>query len=130
MGTTAEIAENKNKIVLEYQNCPIRNVLDRFGDKWSILVLLLLGSNGTMRFTEISKSIKDVSQKMLTTTLRTLESDGLVARKIYAVVPPRVEYKLTPMGKSLIPLINNLVKWGAKNMKTILASRNNIKSNA
>lgn len=82
-------------------NCPVRDVLSRLGDKWSMLVLITLNANGVMRFSDIHKTIEDVSQRMLTVTLRTLEADGLVARKIYAEVPPRVEYCLTKTGHSL-----------------------------
>ena len=81
-------------------NCPIRDVLSRLGDKWSMLVLITLNANGTMRFSDIHKTIEDVSQRMLTVTLRTLESDGLVERKVYAEVPPRVEYCLTEIGRA------------------------------
>ena len=84
-------------------NCPVRDVLSRLGDKWSMLVLITLSANGTMRFSDIHKTIADVSQRMLTVTLRTLESDGLIERKVYAEVPPRVEYCLTERGLSLIP---------------------------
>ena len=73
-------------------NCPVRDVLSRLGDKWSMLVLITLSANGTMRFSDIHKTIADVSQRMLTVTLRTLESDGLIERKVYAEGPPRVEY--------------------------------------
>ncbi len=69
-------------------NCPVRNVLCRLGDKWSMLVLITLNANGTMRFCDIHKTIADISQRMLTVTLRTLETDGLVSRKVYAEVPP------------------------------------------
>ena len=88
-------------------NCPIRDVLSRLGDKWSMLVLITLHTNGTMRFSDIHKTIADVSQRMLTVTLRTLESDGLVKRKVYAEVPPRVEYCLTERGLSLIPTLKD-----------------------
>ncbi|WP_455593341.1 winged helix-turn-helix transcriptional regulator [Bacteroides sp.] len=104
-------------------NCPIRDVLSRLGDKWSMLVLITLNANGTMRFSDIHKSIEDVSQRMLTVTLRTLEADGLVERKIYAEVPPRVEYHLTEVGRSLIPHIEALVGWALDNMTVILENR-------
>ncbi|WP_227009077.1 winged helix-turn-helix transcriptional regulator [Christiangramia fulva] len=82
-------------------------MLDRFGDKWSLLVLLILGKNETLRFNELNKAIgSDISQKMLTVTLRTLEADGFLKRTIYAEVPPRVEYTITDLGKSLFPLID------------------------
>lgn len=103
--------------------CPIRNVLDRFGDKWSILILLILGEEEKLRFNELSKAIPDVSQKMLTVTLRTLESDGLVKRTIFPEVPPRVEYEITAIGKSLLPHIQNLSKWAFENMPLILSRR-------
>jgi len=106
-------------------NCPVRNVLDRFGDKWSILVITILGSKGTLRFNELNHEIEDISQKMLTVTLRTLEADGLVARKIYPEIPPRVEYSLTKMGLSLLPHIESLINWAKVNMPVIIKARNN-----
>ena len=104
-------------------NCPIRDVLSRLGDKWSMLVLITLNANGTMRFSDIHKTIEDVSQRMLTVTLRTLESDGLVERKVYAEEPPRVEYCLTDTGGTLIPHIEGLVGWAWENMNIILDHR-------
>lgn len=106
-----------------YPNCPIRNVLSRIGDKWSLLVLFTLEWNGNQRFKELQRNIPDISQKMLTTTLKTLEADGLVHREAFAEVPPRVEYSLTDKGKSLLPLIDNLLKWAATNMDDIMESR-------
>lgn len=103
--------------------CPIRDVLNRLGDKWSMLVLITIHANGTMRFNEVHKSIKDISQRMLTVTLRTLEEDGLISRKVYAEVPPKTEYNLTRMGKSLIPHIEDLVNWASLNMDHIIKSR-------
>lgn len=104
-------------------NCPIRDVLSRLGDKWSMLVLVTLDANGTMRFNEIHKTIDDISQRMLTVTLRTLETDGLVERKIYAEVPPRVEYCLTDTGGSLISHIEGLVGWALEHRTEILERR-------
>lgn len=104
-------------------NCPVRNVLSRLGDKWSMLVLITLNANGIMRFSDIHKTIADVSQRMLTVTLRTLESDGLIERKVYAEVPPRVEYGLTERGLSLIPHIQGLVDWAMQQMSDIMESR-------
>jgi DNA-binding HxlR family transcriptional regulator len=111
---------NKNE---NYEKCPIRNILDRFGDKWSILVILLLSKEGTLRFNQINNKIGDISQKMLTVTLRTLEADGLLTRKIYPEIPPRVEYSLTPIGRELIPHIENLTQWAIKHMPEITKSR-------
>lgn len=106
-----------------YPNCPIRNVLSRIGDKWSMLVLFTLNNQGTLRFKELKRGIPDISQKMLTATLRTLEADGLVARHIYPEMPPRVEYSLTPRAETLIPHVNNLIFWAQNNMDDILAER-------
>lgn len=103
--------------------CPIRNILSRLGDKWSMLVLITLEVNGTMRFSDIHKTIGDISQRMLTVTLRTLESDGLIFRKVYAEVPPRVEYKLTETGETLMPHIQNLVDWAVEHTQEILENR-------
>ena len=116
----------EKKILEKFTNvddCPVRRVLDRFGDKWSTLVLLVLDEEPVLRFNEINRAIPDISQKMLTTTLRTLESDGLVTRKVFAEVPPRVEYRLTEMGESLLPHINALTQWASKHYKQIEHSR-------
>lgn len=104
-------------------SCPIRDVLCRLGDKWSMLVLVTLSTNGTMRFSDIHKTIDDISQRMLTVTLRTLESDGLVERTVYAEVPPRVEYCLTGVGETLMPHVQSLVGWALENMSAIMESR-------
>ncbi len=107
----------------DLKNCPVRSILDRIGDKWSILVLILLEENGTMRFNELSREIEDVSQKMLTVTLRTLEADGLVKRTVFPEVPPRVEYELTAVGESLLPHINGLTAWATTHFSAIRKSR-------
>ena len=106
-----------------YPNCPIRNVLSRISDKWSMLVIYTLNQRGTMRFKELQRNIPDISQKMLTATLRSLEADGLVNRKVYPEIPPRVEYNLTDKADSLIPIMNNLILWAQSNMEDIIAER-------
>jgi DNA-binding HxlR family transcriptional regulator len=111
------------KKFLHEGTCPIRDILSRLGDKWSLLVLETLSANGTMRFSDIQKSIGDISQRVLTVTLRSLEADGLASRKIYPEVPPRVEYCLTTSGQELIPYLDNLVTWAVKNMQDIMDSR-------
>lgn len=112
--------EESNSII---EICPIRNVVARFGDKWSLQVLLVIDGNGVVRFNELGRMIPDISTRVLSTTLKTLEADGLVGRKVYAQVPPKVEYRLTDTGKSLIPLIMQLTEWAQKNMKGVLAHR-------
>lgn len=114
---------NRYKIRDEvFPDCPIRNVLARIGDKWTLIVLYML-ENGTMRYNELFRNIPDISQKMLTSTLKVLVSDGLVERTLYAGVPPIVEYKLTQRGESLIPHINSLIDWAKTNMDGIISDR-------
>ena len=113
-----------------YPDCPIRNILARISDKWSMLVLFTLDRPSAMRFSALQKSIPDISQKMLTVTLRTLEEDGFVRRQVYAEVPPRVEYSLTDRAMSLLPHINSLITWARENMDAILADREKNKMKA
>ena len=115
--------EKKIKKMGNIENCPVRNVIDRIGDKWSMLIILLLADEQVLRFNEIHKSIGTISQKMLTVTLKSLESDGLVKRTVYPQIPPKVEYELTPRGKSLLPHLLALTEWANKNMSNIKASR-------
>ena len=111
-----------------FPQCPVRNVLSRIGDRWSLLVLLALHDKaGTMRFSDLCRAIPDVSQKMLTSTLRKLEADDLLSRTIYPEMPPRVEYKLTKRGLTLIPLLNQLVDWSLDNMDAIMKHREKYK---
>ncbi len=106
-----------------FPNCPIRNILSRIGDKWSMLVLYTLETDEAKRFKELQRNIPDISQKMLTATLRMLEADGLVKREAFAEVPPRVEYSLSDKGKTLLPHINALLSWATDNMDDIYESR-------
>lgn len=99
---------------LPTNSCPIRNILNRIGDKWSMLILVTLHSNGIMRFSDIHKTIGDISHRMLTVNLKSLESDRLISRRVYAEVPPRVEYCLTDGGESLMPHIENLIEWAVE----------------
>lgn len=108
-----------------FPDCPIRNILARISNKWALLVLYTLSSVDTMRYNALRHGIPDISQKMLTSTLRTLEEDGLVTRTIYAEVPPRVEYAITDRARSLLPHINALIGWAKINMAAILRDRHN-----
>ena len=102
--------------------CPIRGVLDKLGDKWSMLVILEL-SAGEQRFSALRRQIPDVSQKMLTQTLRILQRDGLVQRQVFPTVPPSVSYRLTPLGQSLLEPFGALVAWADRSHPEILAAR-------
>ena len=115
--------QNKSGKIFDSKNCPVREVLDRIGHKWATLVILQLGENEVMRFNELSQAIGDISQKMLTTTVRNLEADGFISRKMYAEIPPKVEYRLTALGASLLPLIKDMVSWADDNLRTIQRNR-------
>ncbi|NJO69985.1 MAG: helix-turn-helix transcriptional regulator, partial [Bacteroidetes bacterium] len=100
-----------------------KDVMDRFGDKWSIYTILSLGQSDKLRFNELRNQITGISQRMLTVTLRSLEQDGLVIRTIYPEIPPRVEYKLSDMGKGLLLQLLNLAEWAGTNMPEIMKAR-------
>jgi DNA-binding HxlR family transcriptional regulator len=102
--------------------CRAREVLQRVGDKWSVYVIGLLGQ-GTKRFSELHRSIDGITARMLTVTLRGLERDGIVTRTIHPVIPPRVDYTLTPMGQTLLDTIDRLVTWTDSHLSEIQAAR-------
>ena len=113
-----------------FPDCPVRNVISRITDKWSLLVLYTLEHQEVMRFNDLWRQIPDISQKMLTTTLRHLEDDGIVSRELFVEVPPRVEYRLAERGKSLMPLLDSLLTWGIEHFSDIITDRkNHTKSN-
>ena len=102
--------------------CPTRQALDRIADKWSVLIIGLLEER-PKRFSDLHRAIGGISQKMLTQTLRTLERDGLLTRTVYAQVPPRVEYELTPLGRTLIEPIRAIRVWAEANIKQVIAAQ-------
>ncbi|MDU1889421.1 MAG: helix-turn-helix domain-containing protein [Dysgonomonas sp.] len=106
----------KKKLCTE--RCPFRVVMDRFGDKWSILIITTLFENGVMRFNELSDCIDSISLKVLSSTLRVLEDDEFVSRTVYPEVPPKVEYELTQLGKDMVPYIKAISDWAVQNIKT------------
>ena len=122
MVTFAENSIVMADVKAEYLACPIRNVISRFGDKWSMLVLFMLHRSvtGILRFNEIRRLMTDCSQKMLSQTLKNLEQSHLVYREVYPEVPPRVEYSLTATGKSLMPAIMALIEWGQVHFKEVV----------
>ena len=109
--------------------CPVRNVVARFGNKWALLVILVLSENEPIRYNELGRKIPDISSRVLSNTLRILEADGLVERRFYQEVPPRVEYSLTETGRSLVPIIIKLTEWAQNNMKTIIDHRSKSENN-
>jgi DNA-binding HxlR family transcriptional regulator len=102
--------------------CDVRQTLDRIGDKWSLLVIAMLGA-GPMRFMELRREIGSISQRMLTLTLRHLERDGLVLRTHYPTIPPKVEYRLTPLGETLLESIQAIVSWTLQHREEIADAR-------
>lgn len=106
-----------------FPDCPIRNVLSRMMDKWTLLALYTLEQQGTMRFNDLRRSIPDVSQKMLTVTLKSMEADGLVSRKVIPAVPVKVEYTLTDRAMSVMPLLDQLLGWSLEHFGEIIADR-------
>jgi len=108
-----------------HHDCEFRDMLDRVGDKWSLLVIAMLEQRPKprARFSELKRSIPGISQRMLTATLRSLERDGLLTRDVYPEVPPRVEYELTPLGKRFMQPVRGLVTWLQANWPTIRTSR-------
>ncbi|GAA2953530.1 winged helix-turn-helix transcriptional regulator [Kitasatospora cinereorecta] len=106
----------------EHEDCGIRDVLDRIGDKWSVMVVVELAS-GVRRFRQLQRAVPGISQRMLTLTVRRLERDGLVNRTVHPTVPPQVEYELTSMGHSLTHLVKALADWSAKHRAPIAHAR-------
>ena len=117
--------EEKKSII---EICPIRNVVARFGNKWALLVVVILDENGSTRFNQLARQIPDISTKVLSNTLQILEADGLVKRTGFPEVPIRVEYELTATGKSLVPIIVSLTEWAQNNMQSIVEHRKKFES--
>lgn len=123
------ITDKKFQTIFEIANstrnevCPVRDIIARISDKWTLLSIYALGGYGKMRFNELKHRIGDVSQRMLTVTLRNLEADGLVLRKVYPEVPPRVEYQLTELGLSLMHQMKYIIDWANENGDEIMKSR-------
>ena len=111
----------ENSFTLEA--CPIRDIVARFGSKWTLLIIIVLHRNGSTRFNQIGKLIPDISTKVLSEALQTLEADNLVKRTVFPEVPIRVEYELSELGQSLIPIIRQLTDWAVTNMPEILSHR-------
>lgn len=96
----------------DIETCPIRNVISHFSTKWGLLILAMLGETRCLRFNEILHTLPDISPKVLSSTLKALEADGLIKRKLYPSVPPKVEYSITDKGDTLMPILSDLIRWG------------------
>src|SRR5262245_30613444 len=106
----------------DWSRCPVRDVLDRIGGKWTTLIVMILATR-PHRFGELKRAVPDISQRMLTQTLRDLQRDGLISRHVFPTLPPSVEYRMTPLGRSLVPPLLALVRWAARNHEAIRAAR-------
>jgi DNA-binding HxlR family transcriptional regulator len=106
----------------QIEECPVRSILNKIGDKWSMLIVLTL-SGGALRFNEVKRRVPDISQKMLTQTLRDLQRDGLVAREVFPTVPPAVEYRLTELGDSILEPFGHLIAWANRSHPEIRTAR-------
>jgi DNA-binding HxlR family transcriptional regulator len=120
------MGDTNNEFQVYGENYPSRRLLALIGDKWTPIVLYIVG-RGTKRYGEMQRHLPDVSKKMLTQTLRTLEKDGLLIRTVYAEVPPRVEYRLTPLGQSFLEPVTALCQWATANPKKLEAVENHRK---
>jgi DNA-binding HxlR family transcriptional regulator len=122
-GTSKSLRHKKGTGPGAHENCVVvRDVLSRVGDKWSVLAIVMLGK-GTKRFSELRRAIEGISQRMLTLTLRGLERDGLVTRTVFPTIPPRVEYSLTPLGRTLLQTVAALATWATRNGREIQRAR-------
>jgi DNA-binding HxlR family transcriptional regulator len=119
LGAGLQAAKNNAE---SYGDCPIRHVLDQIGDKWSTLILIVLGMR-PHRFGELRREISDISQRMLTQTLRDLQRDGLISRHVFPTLPPSVEYRLTPLGETLLEPLAMLTRWAVTHREAIFAAR-------
>lgn len=117
------LEDEKMRKKLDYEYCPASPMLEWLGDKWALVVLLQLHEHGVVRFNELYKTIPSISEKMLSSVLRSLVTDGLVNRKTYPSIPPKVEYGLSELGKSFIPHLEQLKQWGQENFETIMENR-------
>ena len=115
--------DKKEILNATFPDCPIRNIISHITDKWSLLVLYTLEQKEVLRFNDLWRQIPDISQKMLTSTLRHLENDGITSRELFSEVPPRVEYRLTERGKSLMPHLDALLGWGINHFGEIIDDR-------
>lgn len=114
-----------SQMMAEYSDpsqCPVRNVLDQLGDKWSVLIITAL-AHRPYRFGELKREISDISQRMLTQTLRDLQADGLIERTVFPTTPPSVEYKLSPMGRSFLVPLSAMVDWAFEHFPAIREAR-------
>lgn len=121
-GVVVAVLQARKAAGLPIDGCPVRDVLDQIGDKWSTLLILVL-ADGPLRFGALRRAVPDISQRMLTQTLRDLQRDGLISRHVHPTVPPSVEYRLTPLGCSLLDPLRHLIRWAEEHHGEIRTAR-------
>jgi DNA-binding HxlR family transcriptional regulator len=121
-GTFTGVTHTDVPLAVDHERCHLRDILDRVGDKWSVLVMALLG-NGPRRYSELRRAIDGISQRMLTLTLRGLQRDGLITRTVTPSTPPQVHYALTPVGQTLSIEVSSLMRWSERHREYITESR-------
>lgn len=114
----------KQKSLEEYNNCPFHLAMNILAGKWKFAILYVLSARGTLRFKELERAIPDISTRMLVKELKHLEQKGIVSRKAYATVPPKVEYSLTEIGQSINPVIDSITQWGADYIQALSSKKN------
>src|SRR4051794_16997449 len=129
VGEAIAVVKSYKNNKLPILKCPVRDVLDQIGDKWSTLILLILGER-SHRFGELRRAVPDISQRMLTQTLRDLQRDGLISRHVHPTVPPSVEYRLTPLGQSFLGPLEGLVQWAETHFGAIKMARDHFEREA
>ena len=122
-GTQENVLEHFSDKSSTNHYCPVTDIIDRISDKWSVHAIIILGRTDKLRFGELKKEIHGISQRMLTVTLKHLEQDGLLTRTVYPQIPPKVEYQLTELGRSLLGQLIQLSEWASENMNQILRAR-------
>ena len=115
-------ASQQDPAAMDWSQCPVRDVLDRLGGKWTTLIVMILATRAH-RFGELRRAVPDISQRMLTQTLRELQHDGLISRHVFPTLPPSVEYRMTPLGRSLVRPLLGLVRWSVRNHQAIRDAR-------
>lgn len=115
---------------LDYEYCKAAPMLEWLGNKWALVVLMKISENGPMRFNELYRNIPSVSEKVLSSVLKQLTTDGIIGRQLFPDVPPRVEYSITDFGKTLLPHVQALIEWGRENFNQIMKNRSDCPSSA
>lgn len=117
------VAQENIKKFCDVAACPVRNIVSRFSTKWGLLVIAIVNDAATVRFSELRRHLPDISPKVLASTLKTLQADGIITKKVYAEIPPRTQYTITPLGRELAAILGQLTAWALDHADEIMAHR-------